>query len=130
MNLVLDINEIKYNNIFFYESVKNTVMNDSGFIRIIYSNSEIILNGIYIKIDVKDENIQLFDNIDILERTILNQYNSNKLQNNKLKDQLFYNINRINRINKDNEYIYLLKISGIWETEHMIGLTYKFILYE
>ena len=130
MNLVLDINEIKYNNIFFYESVKNTVMNDSGFIRIIYSNSEIILNGIYIKIDVKDENIQLFDNIDILERTILNQYNSNKLQNNKLKDQLFYNINRINRINKDNKYIYLLKISGIWETEHMIGLTYKFILYE
>mgnify|MGYP003324808936 CR=1 FL=1 len=128
MNLVLDINQVTYNNIFFYESVKNTIMNDSEFIRIIYSNNDIILNGIYIQIDINnDENSNIVNIIDQLEQFILKQYNPNKLQNNKLKDQLIYNINKIN---KDNECICLLKISGIWETPYMIGLTYKFIFYE
>lgn len=128
MNLVLDINQVTYNNIFFYESVKNTIMNDSEFIRIIYSNNDIILNGIYIKIDINNhENSNIVNIIDQLEQSILKQYNPNKLQNNKLKDQLIYNINKIS---KDNECIYLLKISGIWETPYMIGLTYKFIFYE
>lgn len=128
MNLVLDINQVTYNNIFFYESVKNTIMNDSEFIRIIYSNNDIILNGIYIKIDINNhENSNIVNIIDQLEQSILKQYNPNKLQNNKLKDQLIYNINKIN---KDNECICLLKISGIWETPYMIGLTYKFIFYE
>lgn len=128
MNLVLDINQVTYNNIFFYESVKNTIMNDSEFIRIIYSNNDIILNGIYIKIDInKHENSNIVNIIDQLEQSILKQYNPNKLQNNKLKDQLIYNINKIS---KDNKCIYLLKISGIWETPYMIGLTYKFIFYE
>ena len=49
MNLVLEQQTFEKNNIFFQDAVKNTVMNDSNFIRIIYSNKEIILNGIYIK---------------------------------------------------------------------------------
>lgn len=127
MNLVFNMNEISYNNIFFYESVKNTVMNDSSFIRIMYSNNDVILNGIYVKIDIcKDENtIGLIDNIDKLEKSILNHYNCDKIQSNKLKEQFKYHITRIN--NKDTIYSYLLKISGIWETDNIIGLTYKFI---
>ncbi len=129
MNLVLKLNELSYSNIFFYESVKNTVMNDSSFIRIIYSNSDIILNGIYIKIDVyKDNNnIELLDQVDNLEKTILNQYTIDKLQNHKLRDQLNYHISKINNNTKNIIYSYLLKISGIWETDTVIGLTYKFI---
>ncbi len=129
MNLVLKLNELSYSNIFFYESVKNTVMNDSSFIRIIYSNSDIILNGIYIKIDVyKDNNnIELLDQVDNLEKTILNQYTIDKLQNHKLRDQLNYHISKINNNTKNILYSYLLKISGIWETDTVIGLTYKFI---
>ena len=49
MNLVLERENFVFNNIFFYESVKNTVMDDSSFIRIIYSNEDMILNGIYFK---------------------------------------------------------------------------------
>ena len=129
MNLVLRLNEISYNNIFFYESVKNTVMNDSSFIRIIYSNNDIILNGIYIKIDVLKnvKNTDLLDEVDKLEKTILNQYSSDKLHSNKLRDQLNYHISKINNNTKDILYSYLLKISGIWETDTIIGLTYKFI---
>ena len=134
MNLVLDITEISDNNIFFYDSVKNTVMNNSSFIRIIYSNSDIILNGIYIKLNIdKSELNKIFSNellnkFDNLEKKILNHYKNDKLQINKLREQLIYNINKINNINvKDSINNYLLKISGIWETDNNIGLTYKFI---
>ena len=51
----------------------------------------------------------------------------NKLQNHKLKDQLNYHISKINNNTKNILYSYLLKISGIWETDTVIGLTYKFI---
>lgn len=139
MNLVLELDDISTNNIFFYDSVKNTVMNDSSFIRVIYSNNDVILNGIYIKIDLyKDIKIKNLNNISItsdiiskvdkIEKNILTQYNSLKTQNNKLRDQLIYHINKINNTNtNDNLQSYLLKISGIWETDTVIGLTYKFI---
>ena len=139
MNLVLELDDISTNNIFFYDSVKNTVMNDSSFIRVIYSNNDVILNGIYIKIDLyKDIKIKNLNNISItsdiiskvdkIENNILTQYNSLKTQNNKLRDQLIYHINKINNTNtNDNLQSYLLKISGIWETDTVIGLTYKFI---
>ena len=52
MNLVLPIKEISISNIFFNESVKNTVVDDSNFIRIIYSNQDVVLNSLYIKIDI------------------------------------------------------------------------------
>ena len=131
MNLVLDITEISDNNIFFYDSVKNTVMNDSSFIRIIYSNSDIVLNGIYIKLNIyKDElnkisTNELLNKFDNLEKKILNHYNNEKSQINKLREQVNYKINNINA--KDSTNNYLLKISGIWETDNIIGLTYKFI---
>ena len=56
MNIVLDINTIKKNNVFFCESVKNTVINNSNFIRIIYSNNEVMMNGLYIKFDINKKN--------------------------------------------------------------------------
>ena len=137
MNLVLEYDDITSNNIFFHESVKNTVMNDSSFIRLLYSNNDIVLNGIFMKLDIyKDKNkvlgnytkiSDLVENINNLEKLILNHYNPQKLQSNKLKDQLNYHINKINNNTKDVIYSYLLKISGIWETDNTIGLTYKFI---
>jgi hypothetical protein len=142
MNLVLDLKEMTIQNIYFYESVKNTVMNDSSFIRLIYSNKTFTLNGIYIKIIINKEfnltnivepytnstNLQLITTIQHLENNILNKYNSKKIQNNKLKDQLLYLINKLTNIpsNKINA-TYILKISGIWETHSLIGLTFKFI---
>lgn len=120
MNLVLDVDNYNNNNVFLYEPVKNTVMEDSKFIRIIYSDEHIILNGIYIKIDINDNNILNF--IDNIENVILKKYNINKIKLNKLKEQLEFLIKKYS-----NEYIYILKISGIWETTNMVGLTYKFI---
>lgn len=141
MNLVLPIKEISISNIFFNESVKNTVVDDSNFIRIIYSNQDFVLNSLYIKIDIysnkKSNNpsirntelyiINLVNLIDKLEQDILNKYSINKQQNNKLKEQLQYYIQKLNSNCSENMISYLLKISGIWETNNIIGLTYKFI---
>ena len=38
MNIVLDIDDFKLENVFFQDSVKNTVMDNSDFIRTMYSN--------------------------------------------------------------------------------------------
>jgi hypothetical protein len=139
MNLVLDIDKIYINNIFFNESVKNTVMDNSGFTRIMYSNEHFVLNGIHIKIELYKNMVtkqlhnvlspsMIINYIDNIEKDILNKYNTEKLQSNKLKDQLIYNLQKIHNSNGNNTvFNYLLKISGIWETDNIIGLTYKFV---
>ena len=137
MNLVINSQDISFKNIFFNDAIKNTVMNDSSFIRILYSNKDFVLNGIFIKIDiVKDtylhtsNNIKIITYIDKLEKYILNTYNPNKPHSYKVKDQIGYlihKLNNMNNMNNMNKASYVLKISGIWETHSMIGLTNKFV---
>jgi len=88
MNLTIDIDEFNDNNIIFMEPVKNTVMDDSNFIRILYSNSLFTLSGIFIKIKLNlinmdkyfnkfkcgfdyDENKKVIDKISNIETYIL-----------------------------------------------------------
>ena len=158
MNLILESSTFNKKNVFFHEPVKNTIMNDSNFIRIIYSNKDFILNGIYIKINInkdilqrknftsliqdnttnnntnntnntnKDTNEELFQFIETLEKNILAQYETDRTHCYKIKEQLFYLLNKINNCNNNrNIFNYILKISGLWETETHIGITYKFI---
>jgi hypothetical protein len=138
MNVVINPDELSFKNIFFNDAIKNTVMNDSSFIRILYSNNNFVLNGIFIKIDITKDtyqqnisnNIKIITYIDKLEKYILNTYNLNKAHNYKVKDQINYfihKLNNINNVNNVNNAYYILKISGIWETQSTIGLTNKFI---
>lgn len=127
MNLVLDETNYNINNIFFYEPVKNTVMDDSKFIRIIYSDEHVILNGLYLKLDIENNNNNILDFLDKTEREILNKYEINKNNVNKnrcikIQEQLQFLINK----NIPNKNV-IIKISGIWETNLMMGLTFKFI---
>lgn len=138
MNLVLEPTLYDVNSIYFYEPVKNTVMDESSFIRILYSNDDLILNGIYIKIDV-DKNIYLKKLLKInsknddallfvenMENNILQIYNSEKIHTKKIKEQLQYLINKIHST-ATSDTSYILKVSGIWETVDTIGLTFKFV---
>jgi hypothetical protein len=50
MNIVKRIEQYDENNIFFCEPIKNNIMNEGNFIRIIYSTHNIVLNGIYLLI--------------------------------------------------------------------------------
>jgi len=138
MNLILDNTNYDVNSLYLYEAVKNTVMDDSYFIRIVYSNKDLVLNGIYIKIDIdkniyskrpiklSNKNEQILAFVESVEKDILQKYNSNKIKSQKIKEQLLYFINKAN-LSNTNDISYILKISGIWETPVMTGLTFKFI---
>jgi len=142
MNIILKQDDYLEHYVFFNESVKNTVMDDSSFIRIIYSNKNFTLNGIYFKLPFITEisrtefyknetNNLLLVFIEKLEKSILTLYNVNKLFSYKLNDHILNIINKLySELNKNynnNKLNIILKISGIWETCSKIGLTFKLI---
>jgi hypothetical protein len=160
MNLIIKLNEYEDKNIFFSEPIKNTIINEGKFIRIIYSTQQFILNGIYLLIYIKNvsyekyynkykynfniiSNTEIINNIFNIENTLLKKINiqnktpvfkiSEQLKNGNLK--IFTNNDEINddvndtyfyeKINEKNN-MFLLRISGIWETDLYYGITYKF----
>ena len=146
MNIIIDINDFNIENIFYQDSIKNTVINDSKFIRTIYSNEYFIINILFIKFNLKiklseklynkykcnfdiKSNEILIKNLINIEKQIINKYDSNKNKEYKMSKQLLTGNIKIfiddNIILNNNDII--LKISGIWETNNNIGLTYKFI---
>ena len=58
MNLILEKENFDDNNIYLGEPIKNTVMSNSSFIRIFYSDHMVILNGIYLKIIISNINFK------------------------------------------------------------------------
>jgi len=146
MNIVKRIDQYDENNVLFFEPIKNNIMNDGNFIRIIYSTHNIVLNGIYLLVTLNDItcekyyakykcifnialNKDIIDNIKIIEEDIIKKYKgTNKLPQYKIYEQL-KNGNFKLFTDIDNKPIcsFILKISGIWETQYNYGLTYKFI---
>ena len=149
MNIVLDTDQFNINNVFFQNSVKNTIMDNCNFYRIIYSNDLFMLNGIFLKINLNikyadkyfnkykcnfsyDDNKSIIDAISEIETFILCMINiSKKVAIYSIREQFtnetikfFTNIDIKNEKMK-NEFI--LKISGIWESEKEYGITYKFL---
>ena len=147
MNLLININEFDDNNIIFTEAVKNTVMDNSNFIRILYSNNLFTLSGIFIKIKLKLNNIEkyfnkfkcsfeveknnyIIENLGLIETKILEKININgKTPCKKITEQL-----KSGSVKLFTDYminiiptVFVIKISGIWETEYEYGITYKFI---
>ena len=144
MNLVKSINQYNEDNIYFCEPIKNNVMNEGKFIRILYSTNNIVLNGIYLLIHINDitcdkyynkykcnfntlHNKDIIDNIKTIEENILRKIEIKKIPQLKIYEQLRNgNIKLFNEVNK-SFCSFILKISGIWETQFNYGLTYKFI---
>ena len=54
MNIVKKIEQYDENSIFFCEPIKNTIMNEGNFIRILYSTHNVTLNGIYLLVHIND----------------------------------------------------------------------------
>ena len=109
MNIILDPSKIKPSNIVYLHPVNNTIIENSNFIRILYSNKFTTLNGLH---------IQLFNNINriiSIEKMILNNYVLNKTP----VFNMYYRF-----INHSGNNCFV-KISGIWETNVEYGLTFK-----
>jgi len=146
MNIVKTIDQYNEDCVYFCDPIKNNIMNDGNFIRILYSTPIFILNGIYISITINQvtidryfnkykcsfditKHINLIQQIKTIESNILNKINiRGKQPQYKIYEQ-FSNGNikifsdSIDKISNN----FLLKIAGIWENDYNYGLTYKFI---
>ena len=147
MNLVISYDNIDLNSIFFQEPVRNTVMDNSNFIRVLYSNELLTLNGIFVEFSLRNvnfeqyfakykctfkpgENNNVVNKISSIEQQILSKcpiYSkapqlriSEQFRSGSIK--LFTNISENNSNRK-----FILKISGVWETSSEYGITFKFI---
>lgn len=151
MIIAKHINQYKDTQVYFCDPIKNNIMLDGKFIRIIYSTNNFILNGVSVCMDITDaimnkyynkykvsfcttKNKDLIDQIGKIEYSLLHKGNiEHKQPVFKITEQL---LNGNIKLFTDDENIvdmksntkYILKISGIWETERQYGLTYKFIM--
>lgn len=137
------------NYIYFNDPIQNTIINESRFIRIIYSTPNIIFNGINVLVSFvidsvdkqynkniinycieKNENaIGIINNI---EKTILDKYCSNKTPSYNLALQVTSGSLKLfsESIDKKKNIDIILKISGLWEDDCSYGITYKFLVIE
>ena len=148
MNIVLNLHQFNDQFVYFCEPIKNNIMSDSNFIRILYSTNNVILNGIYLLITLNDivcekyynkykcifnintlEHKEIIEQFKTIEENILKIINiPNKIPQFKIYEQ-FKNgyIKLFQTIQNKGNQKFILKISGIWETAYNYGLTYKFI---
>ena len=145
MNLVKKIEQYDNKSIFFCEPIKNNIMNEGNFIRILYSTEIMILNGIYLLINLNDINSEkyynkykctfnilnhkeIIDNLKIIEEEILKKYKTNKTPSFKIYEQIKSGYIKVfTDVGNKQNCSFILKISGIWEKQNNYGLTYKFI---
>lgn len=148
MFLVKKLNQYNDSHIFFCDPIKNNIMSDGNFIRILYSTNNITLNGVYLLIQLKDiscdkyynkykcnfninNHKDLIEEIKQLEETILHKFKTtfyNKQPEFKIYEQLKNGFIKIfQEIPAKPVHDFILKISGLWETQISYGLTYKFI---
>jgi hypothetical protein len=154
MNVVLDVKNIDIENIQFLNKTDNIIM-DGFFTKLIYSDSNITMSGLYIHFPICikyiNNNIAFFDlnenkeciqEILEMEKNILQYYKEFHSLNNNLffssiKKQFFTGMIKLNSFTifdreKGNPTFHpnnpcVLKISGIWENNGIIGITYKFL---
>ena len=146
MNIVKTLEQYDNNNVYFCEPIKNNIMNEGSFIRILYSTNQIQLNGIYLLVVINDfvcdkyydkyrcvfnvaTHKDLIQKLKIIEDNIINKIGiKNKTPQNKIYEQLRNgNIKIFNDIVDKSSCSFVLKISGVWETQYNYGLTYKFV---
>ena len=151
MFLSLTIEDYDSSCIFTTDSIRNTVIDNSSFIRIIYSTKNCMLNGLIIATPftnftinkyfnkwrcnyLVNENNKLIQDLYTIEHDILQKVDiKDKTPCYKINEQLTNGFVKIFLEENKNENLLnnnhiLLKISGIWVSEEEYGITYKFIL--
>jgi hypothetical protein len=148
MNIALPLKDININNIFFQDAMKNTIMDNSSFSRILYSNEFFTGNGMCIEFNLPilnidksfnkykcifdhQQNCNLIHTINKIEKDIIAKYNiEHKQPMFRIAEQLkngYIKVAIINNINTVEDIKFIIKISGIWSNEAEYGLTYKFM---
>jgi len=147
MNIVKNINQYNEDYVYFLEPIKNNIMINGNFIRIIYSNALFVLNGIYINININFTSIdkyynkykcsfdviqykEIIDKLQFIEYGLIRKISIfGKIPQFKIYEQLKNgNIKVFSETSNKIGNSLLLKIAGLWETETEYGLTYKFLI--
>ena len=151
MYIIHELPQVQLHNIFFLDSKKNIIL-DGKFTKIINSDEFFTTNGIYISVPLNYSCVEKMSNKNLLkfpavnklnmkiilelsqiEQSILEYYkhlsNCNKIAVFSLSDNMkngcvkLYREYFSNNVSKN----YVVKISGVWEDQSRIGLTYKFL---
>ena len=146
MNIVKKLEQFNDKYLYFCDPIKNNIMNDGKFIRILYSTQYFILNGIYLFIPLQEITVEKYFNkykcnfnindhkemieqMRVIEESILKKVNiKNKIPQGKIYEQLKNGNIKVftNELSCKSNNHFVLKISGVWETEQFYGVTYKF----
>jgi hypothetical protein len=145
MNLLTSIDSYEPQNVLFCETIKNNIIPESDFVRILYSTPIMTINGIYLHVYIDDLSCDKFYNkhkcvfntsahkdtitkLKMLEESILSSLTlPDHTPLYKLHDQLSIgNIKTLDHIETSSCLNFVLKISGVWITDKNYGLTYKF----
>jgi hypothetical protein len=152
MNIVQEITQFNDDFIYFCKPIKNNIINEGKFIKIIYSTPHFVLNGIYLRLEFCDIITEKYYNkfkcsfnpyfqkeliefIKNMEEKILKKANiQNKIPTTKIYEQFksgnikVFTSDQNLTVQKVQPCVFLLKISGIWETDINYGITFKFIV--
>ena len=148
MYIVHSITDFDINQIYFNRSVNNTVIDNGKFTRVLYSCPLYTINSLLYSLHISnikiennftkykcyfscDKNKHIINKIKVIENTILEASEINKNKIFCISEQLKTGcIKLFENTNSTKEKQFILKISGIWETETDFGLTFKFMLME
>ena len=145
---------VNLKHLYFNEPVQNSIIHDSYFIRMFYSDNDVSLTGLMMPMQLSfitisksfNKNIIIYDlhsnkemisNICQLETLILEKYNNISKQPDKpLKHPVYSLSNQLKSCSiklfsdidkRRQECNIILKISGVWENLKEYGITFKFI---
>ena len=148
MNIVKNIEQYNQDHVYFLEPIKNNIIDNGRFIRIIYSTSLFSLNGIYISLNINSISIEkyynkykcsfdinqyssLIEKFRFFEEGLINKIGiTGKIPRFKIYEQFKNGNIKVfsNKLDVSVSNQILLKISGVWETITEYGLTYKFLI--
>ena len=161
MNLVTDINNFNSAYIYICEPIRNNILNEGNFLRLLYTTPLFTLNGIVFELPIKEKDFVLENssghNNNYSFCSISNSFEIDKFK--KMEEsilescrhcfplkcpqfKLFNTLNHPDQTIKvfhekkyssstmhqnDQSIVLLLKVSGLWETPDLFGLTFKFV---
>lgn len=131
-----DICKYTNKNIFIMQPIKNTMINQGLFHKLLYSNHIFTSNGLYININFMNTkwingrlyydistNSDLLNRVAEIEKYILEKVSICKKYHYKIYDQIKNGNLKKNNANSN----IVLKISGVWENDNSIGISFKII---
>ena len=142
--LTIPLSKLSLRGIIYHPAVPNTVMDNSKFIRLGYSNADFTLNGIHIVVAGVapssesargryqctfryEANQEWLEALIQLEQTILAGV-SGRRQTYRLREQIIGGHVKLNDGWGSASFTnMILKVSGIWITSTACGITYKFV---